>query len=130
MSAAYAKICPKRIEATCFGVLGSVQNFRLMLRSWVGSFINSQWVGVTSDDLSNYWILVTLGYTCAFLPLLFLWLIPSREEVNELQESLERQGSEIETRRERDEAACGEGSDEESASLLDHGSDAQTSISK
>ena len=90
MSVVYAKICPKRIEATSFALLASVSNFRGTIRSWIGAFINKQWVGVTHNDLSKYWILVTIGFACSFLPLLFLWLIPSRKEIDELQESMKK----------------------------------------
>jgi len=40
MSVVYAKICPKRIEATSFALLSSVSNFRGTIRSWLGTFIN------------------------------------------------------------------------------------------
>mmetsp|Transcript_46822 Transcript_46822/g.61965 ORF Transcript_46822/g.61965 Transcript_46822/m.61965 type:complete len:94 (-) Transcript_46822:328-609(-) len=85
MSVVYAKICPKRIEATSFALLSSVSNFRGTIRSWLGAFINQQWVGVTVKDLNNYWVLVTISFCCSFLPLLFLWLIPTRDEINKLQ---------------------------------------------
>ena len=82
MSVVYAKICPKRIEATSFALLASVSNFRGTIRSWLGAFINRQWVGVTVQDLSKYWVLVTIGFCCSFLPLLFLWLIPTKVEID------------------------------------------------
>ena len=84
MSVVYAKICPKRIEATSFALLASVSNFRGNIRSWIGAYINKQYVGVTFNDLSKYWILVTIGFSCSFLPLFFLWLIPSRKDIDEL----------------------------------------------
>ena len=86
MSVVYAKICPKRIEATSFALLASVSNLRGTIRSWIGAYINKQWVGVSHTDLSKYWVLVTIGFACSFLPLFFLWLIPSRKEIDELQE--------------------------------------------
>lgn len=88
MSVVYAKICPRRIEATSFALLSSVSNFRGTIRSWLGTFINEQWVGVSVANLHNYWILVTISFCCSFLPLFFLWLIPTRDEINKLQEEL------------------------------------------
>jgi len=88
MSVVYAKICPRRIEATSFALLSSVSNARGTIRSWLGTFINEQWVGVSVKDLSNYWVLVTISFACSFLPLLFLWLIPTREDISKLQEEL------------------------------------------
>jgi len=84
MSVVYAKICPRRIEATSFAVLSSVSSFRGTIRSWLGTFINQQWVGVTIKNLNNYWILVTISFSCSFLPLFFLWLIPTRDEISKL----------------------------------------------
>ena len=71
MSIIFAKICPKNIEATSFSLLASVSNFRGTIRNILGTFINDKWVGVTETDLSNYYILVTIGFCCGFLPLLF-----------------------------------------------------------
>ena len=84
MSVIMAKICPKRIEATSFALLAGVSNFRSTLRSWIGSYVNDKWVGVTEADLSKYWVLVTIAFVCGFLPLLFLWLIPKRSQIEEL----------------------------------------------
>ena len=37
------------------------------------------------SNLDHYWILVTIGFFCSFLPLLFLWLIPTRADIEKLQ---------------------------------------------
>ena len=52
MSVIMAKICPKRIEATSFALLAGVSNLRGTTRSWLGAYINRNYVGVTEDDLS------------------------------------------------------------------------------
>ena len=91
MSVIMAKICPKRIEATSFALLAGVSNFRGTVRGWMGSFINEKWVGVTQADLSQYWVLVTIGFCCSFLPLLFLWMIPSRRSIEVLQDSMKEE---------------------------------------
>ena len=54
----------------------------------MGSWINDQWVGVTQEDLTQYWVLVTIGFACSFLPLLFIWMIPTHKQIAELQESM------------------------------------------
>lgn len=77
MSIIMTKICPKHIEATSFALLTGVHNFRYDIRSWIGAWINERFVEVTEDDLSKYWILVTIGLVTAFLPLLFIWMIPT-----------------------------------------------------
>ena len=84
MTVIMTKICPKRIEATSLALLAGVSNFRGTVRGWLGSWVNDQWVGVTQEDLSKYWVLVTIGLVCSFLPLLFVWLIPTRKAIEEL----------------------------------------------
>lgn len=86
MSVIYAKICPQHIEATSFAILAGVNNFSSTISSWVGTWINDTFVGVKEDDLSKYWVLVTIQYVCCFLPLLLLWLIPTRKQIEELQD--------------------------------------------
>lgn len=115
MSVVYAKICPKRIEATSFALLASVSSLRGTIRSWLGAFINRQWVGVSFNDLSKYWVLVSIGFACSFLPLFFLWLIPTRKEIDELQESMQNKTIEYEEQAsDSDEVA----SDQEEQALL------------
>ena len=78
------KICPKHIEATVFALLTGIYNFRNIISDWIGVWINEKWVGVTEDDMSKYWVLVTINYFCSLLPLALLWLIPSRKEIREI----------------------------------------------
>jgi len=84
MAVMFAKITPKRIEATSFALLAGVSNFRATIRGWTGSYINEWFVGVTRDDLDKYWVLVTIGFICSFIPLLFLRLIPTRKQIEVL----------------------------------------------
>ena len=88
MAVMFAKITPKRIEATSFALLAGVSNFRATIRGWTGSWINDQFVGVTREDLDDYWILVTISFICSFIPLLFLRLIPTRKQIETLQASM------------------------------------------
>ena len=84
MAVMFAKITPKRIEATSFALLAGVSNFRATIRGWTGSWINDTFVHVTREDLTDYWILVTIGFFCSFIPLLFLRLIPTRKQIEVL----------------------------------------------
>ena len=88
MSVLFAKITPVNIEATCFALLAGVSNFRNTARGWVGSAVNDRFVQVTKDDLSRYWVLVAIQFVCGFLPLLFLWLIPTKAQVDALQQKI------------------------------------------
>ncbi len=79
-----AKICPKRVEATSYAMLASIISLRHTIRAWIGTYVNDTFVGVTQKDLSHYWVLCVIGFVCAFIPLLFLWLIPSKQAIADL----------------------------------------------
>lgn len=91
MSVIFAKITPKHIEATSFALLAGVSNFRASVRGWLGAYINDAFVGVTQDDLSGYWKLVTISFFCSFIPLMFLNLIPTKASVDKLQSEQHQQ---------------------------------------
>ena len=55
MTIILTKICPKHIEATSFALLNGVWNFSEITSSWMGSLINETWIGVSEEDLSDYW---------------------------------------------------------------------------
>lgn len=114
MSVVYAKICPKHIEATSFAILAGVSNFSHTISSWVGSWINEEFVGVKEDDLSQYWLLVTIQYACCFLPLLFLWLIPTRKQIEDFQESIKEE-EELNEAKKND----GAGKDKDDSSVIE-----------
>ena len=81
MQVIFAKIPPKHIEATSFALLAGLSNFRGTMRSYLGTTINDKFVGVTQEDLTDYYKLASINLACSFLPLLFLWLIPTREQI-------------------------------------------------
>ena len=82
------KICPKHIEATSFAFMAIILNVRGLLSSYTGSWINEIWVGCTQSDLSDYWKLVVIPVVCSLLPpLFFIWLIPKRKSIEDIQHS-------------------------------------------
>jgi MFS family permease len=89
-----AKVCPKRIEATSFALLGSISSFKGTLRAWIGTYVNEAFVGVTKDDLSQYWVLYLIGFGCSFIPIAFIWLLPTNASVAELQKKMKARGEE------------------------------------
>ena len=81
MNVIMTKICPKHIEATSFALLAGVSNFRSYTRSYIGTWINDEFVGVSQENLDSYWILYSISFCCSFLPLLFIWMIPTRKQI-------------------------------------------------
>lgn len=84
MCVLFAKITPKNIEATCFAMLAGIYNFKNSIRGYVGSVINANLVGVTRENMDDFWKLKVIGICCSMLPLLFLFLIPTQKQVNVL----------------------------------------------
>ena len=59
--------------------LSSMTNMRYASRAFLGTWINDKYVGVTLDDLSDYYKLVIIAMIMSFISLLFIKLIPTRE---------------------------------------------------
>ena len=84
----FAKITPQHIEGTVFAFLTGTINFASgVLRPSIGSFINDVTFKVNKDNLSddNMLKLNWLATLMSLLPLLFMWLIPMRKDVEALQ---------------------------------------------
>jgi hypothetical protein len=77
----FAKITPKRIEATSFALLTGTCNLTRDMSGFVGTAVNSAFVGVTKDDLSRYSWLVILRMILGLTPLTYLWLLPERRQL-------------------------------------------------
>ena len=77
----FAKITPKRVEATAFALLTGTSNFKYVIKDFVGSSVNGALVGVTTEDLSNYYILVIINTVMSVIPALFLWLLPTKADI-------------------------------------------------
>ena len=73
----FAKIVPKEIEASCFAMITGTNNLFSDLAQIIGANINDNFVGVTKEDQSKYWILLVIMTACGVIPLAFLGLIPS-----------------------------------------------------
>lgn len=81
----FAKITPKRIEATVFALLTGVHNLAGgFLAPMIGAGINKAFVGVTADNLDNFYICVIIQLITVLIPLLFVTMIPSRSDIKEL----------------------------------------------
>jgi hypothetical protein len=80
--ALFAKISPRRIEATLFALLTSVMNFDTYIEQpMMGAFINYEFVGVNKDDMSKYSTLCLIAFICSFIGFALLPLIPLRKDI-------------------------------------------------
>lgn len=77
----FAKITPDHIEATVFAVLTGMFNFvNTVLSPNAGIIVNKWFVGVTSQDLSGYYILSLIALVMSLTQFLYIGLIPTKEE--------------------------------------------------
>ena len=80
LMALFAKITPKRIEATAFAFLTGTSNLSGTMRGFMGYLVNL-FVGVSQTDLSKYYILVIISTVMSIAPLFYLNLLPSRSQL-------------------------------------------------
>jgi hypothetical protein len=85
----YAKLIPDQIESSMFALLTGLSNLsNLFLSKQLGNLFNV-FVGVTTDSLERLWMLYVTQAICSLVPLLFVYLIPRRSEVEKVQRCFE-----------------------------------------
>lgn len=87
----YAKIIPPRVEASLFAFLMGVSNFTnlFIAKNWA-NLINALFVGCNRDNLATEaWKLYVASAICSFIPVCFIWLVPTRKTVEKVQRCLE-----------------------------------------
>jgi hypothetical protein len=81
----FAKIIPEKIEASLFAFLMGLSNLAYLFMSGnLGVIINDVFVGVTEDDPSKTWELYAIQAVLSLVPLLFICIIPTRDQVNKV----------------------------------------------
>ncbi|MBA4446856.1 folate/biopterin family MFS transporter [Cylindrospermopsis raciborskii CS-506_D] len=75
-----ARICPLGIEATLFAVLMSVFNLGGLVSRESGALI-MYWLGITESNFDSLWLLLVITNLIALLPMLFVKLLPDKEEM-------------------------------------------------
>jgi hypothetical protein len=86
----FAKIIPEKIEASLFAFLMGLTNLSYLFVSGnLAVVINLEFVGVTYDDTSRVWELYAIQAVMSLIPLCFIWLIPTRDEVAKVQRCYE-----------------------------------------
>ena len=85
----FAKMIPSNIESSMFAMLTGLMNLSNGFSSkMLGNGIN-YFVGVEEHNLKDLWILYTIQAACSLLPLLFIWLVPSKTQVENVQKAIE-----------------------------------------
>jgi MFS family permease len=86
----FAKLMPERIEASLFAFLMGINNLTAYFVSVnLGNLINL----LIGDSLATLrqdtWKLFAIQAACSLIPLLFIWLIPTREQISSVQRCFE-----------------------------------------
>jgi hypothetical protein len=81
----FSKIVPVKIEATCFALFTSSSNLGSLLSGLIGTAVNNLYVGVTRENLDNYFVLNIISYATCILPLFFLYYVPTQTTIKGLQ---------------------------------------------
>jgi len=77
----FAKLIPNNVEASVYALITGLINFaNFFLNRMLGNFINT-FVKVRRDSLDKLWQLYAIASVLSFLPLFFLWLVPSRKSI-------------------------------------------------
>jgi hypothetical protein len=81
----FAKITPPNIEATVFALFTGLFNLSgIVISPNVGIIVNKLFVGVTLDNLSEYYKLVFIQLMLSFVPIFLQFLIPMKYEIEEI----------------------------------------------
>ncbi|TMW65888.1 hypothetical protein Poli38472_003653 [Pythium oligandrum] len=73
-----AKLCPRGVEGTLFALLMSISNFSFSVSEFWGAFICHS-LGIEKDVYTNFWIAIVLRSALKLMPILFLFLIPTTD---------------------------------------------------
>jgi len=77
-----AKLIPSRIESSMYAFSsGLIDLTWYTLAKYIAILINVLFVHVNYDNLQKTWVLYAIQAGCSLIPLLFIWIIPKRENV-------------------------------------------------
>lgn len=75
------KMCPKSVEASFYAFILAIINFGYLVSYWTGGLLT--WgLGITSENFTQLWILITIASAFPLITLLFLIVLPSTLDVN------------------------------------------------
>lgn len=76
----FAKLIPESIETSMFSLLVGITNAAMMVSKFTGNFCNL-FVGVSTDNLDEFWKLLVTQTVLSLIPIGLVWLLPTRAKV-------------------------------------------------
>jgi len=87
-----ARLCPEGMEGTMYALIMSINNLGGIVGSQLGALL-TQFLGVSSTNLDNFWLLVFLCNASNILPLFLIGWIPARDPELMAQEQKSKQSN-------------------------------------
>ena len=81
----FAKLIPPKIESSMFALVTGVLNLSYWFLARVLGNVVNRFFGVSKENLEDLWKLFLVQAIVAVIPLVFIWLLPNREEVAAVQ---------------------------------------------
>ena len=73
-------MCPKQVESTFYALVMAVINLGYLISYWIGGLLTI-WFNVSSEDFSNFWILIVISSTWPLLTLFYLIVLPKESRL-------------------------------------------------
>jgi len=73
----FTRVSPFKIEASSFALMAGFNNFFLGVVSFATGSYLADALGVTSDDLSGYYVLVEIALVTTTIGLCYVWVVPT-----------------------------------------------------
>ena len=73
-------MCPKDVETTFYALVLAVINAGYLISYWTGGLLTI-WLGISSTDFSNFWILILISGVWPLVTLLYLVVLPKENEL-------------------------------------------------
>lgn len=69
------QMCPKDVEATFYALVLAIINLGYLISYWMGGLLTI-WLNISSEDFTNFWILILVSCLWPLATLLYLIVLP------------------------------------------------------
>mmetsp|Transcript_54127 Transcript_54127/g.128579 ORF Transcript_54127/g.128579 Transcript_54127/m.128579 type:complete len:489 (+) Transcript_54127:80-1546(+) len=73
-----SRLCPEGMEGTCYALIMSINNLGGIIGTQIGAWL-TLYLGVTSTNLDNFWLLVFICNASTVLPLVLIGWVPDTD---------------------------------------------------
>ena len=84
-----AQMCPNKVETTFYALVLAIINLGYLISYWVGGLL-TVWLGMKSEDFTNFWILILISSFWPLVTLIYLFYLPSKKKLELKVSTVER----------------------------------------